>query len=240
MHNHFLFLWNVIVHLVASMSGIVSFLIAIYEAINKKQVASRTFFGIGVLFLVVACDQAWQDEHRNTQILIGEKATLWQDRDFWKDQSYQKDTSLRSRDELLNKNFTALLQTQSSLASLSNRLMDVTGPNPAKLDTRRWKIPVTYTYANVGKVQFWTIIVVSNRVISPAKGTLKCDADFQIVETNIVTHGSTLRAAYDTISTKEVHVDFVYPPLSADNPLVFSVFTKEGTEINDCSFAPDK
>jgi hypothetical protein len=192
------------------------------------------------LCLIIAFDQAWQDERNNVKVLIGEKSTLWQERDFWKDQSYAKDTSLRNRDELLGKNYGVLADTQSSLANLSNRPLDVAGPVPRKIDALRWKIPQTYTYENVGRVQFWTLVVVSNKVVNPAKGVITCDADFTIVETTILTHGSNLRAAYDTISPKTVHVDFVYPPLSAENPLVFSLFTKEGTEINDCSFKPDK
>jgi hypothetical protein len=118
--------------------------------------------------------------------------------------------------------------------------MDVAGPTPRKLDTHRWKIPLTYTYQNVGRVQFWTIVVTRNRIINPAKGTLACDADFHIVETTLITHGSAIRSGYDMLSPRTIHVDFVHPPLSAENPLVFFVFTKEGTEISECSFSPDK
>jgi hypothetical protein len=239
-HNHLLFIWNVAAHLVASMSGVVSFGIAIYEAIKNQKIQSWVFFALGALFLILACDQAWQDEHSNVKVLIGEKSSLWQERDFWKDQSYQKDQSLRTRDDLLAKNYTALTQTQSSFALLSNRLLDVAGPTPRKLDTHRWKIPQTYTFANVGRVQFWTLVVTSNRALSPAKGTISCDADFKLIETTLLTHGATMSAGYDTLSPRAVHVDFVYPPLSAENPLVFFVFTKEGAEINECSFAPDK
>jgi len=165
---------------------------------------------------------------------------LSQERDFWKGQSYEKDASLRTRDELLAKNLNALTQTETSFAALSNRLLDVAGPTARKLDVQRWKIPETYTYANVGRVQFWTLVILSNRVISPAKGTIKCDGDFHIIETTLLTHGSTLRAGYDTLSPRSVHVDFAYPPLSAENPLVFFLYTKEGAEINECLFAPDR
>ncbi len=240
MHNHFVFILHVLAHWVATMSGSISLAIALYQAFKKRAIESRTYFVIAGLFFFVSCDWVWQDEHHNVETLIVEKRNLWQERDFWKDQSYQKDSSLRAKDELLGKNTNALIQTQSSLAALSNRILDVAGPTPRKLDVHRWKIPETYTYANVGRVQFWSLVVTSNRAISPAKGTIKCDGDFRIVETTLLFHGSTLRAGYDTLSPKSVHVDFAYPPLSADNPLVFFVFTKEGTEINECSFAPDK
>jgi len=222
------------------MSGVVSFSIAIWEAFKKKKVESRVFFIIGAIFLIIACDQAWQDEHNNVKALIAEKATLWQERDFWKSQSYQKDAVIRSRDDLLGRNYVVLAQTQNSLANLSNRLLDVSSPPPRKIDAHRWRIPETYTYANVGKVQFWTFVITSNKPITPTKGTISCDADFQLIETTLITHGNALSAGHDTLSPRSVHVEFLYPPLSAENPLVFFVFTKEGTQINECSFTLDK
>jgi len=120
------------------MSGIASFVFATIEHVRNKKIESRAFFGVGVLCLIVAFDQAWQDEHNNVKVLIAEKSALWQERDFWKDQSYQKDASLRARDELLGRNYSVLADTQSSLATLSNRLLDVAKPAPLKIDVMRW------------------------------------------------------------------------------------------------------
>ncbi len=131
---------------------------------KDKKVESRIFFAIGAFFLVYAFDQAWQDEHRKVQTLIGEKAFLFGERDFWKNQSYEKDASLRTRDDLLTKNYGVLAETQSSLATLSNRMLDVAKPAPLKIDVMRWRIPETYTYANVGRVQFWVLVLISNKV----------------------------------------------------------------------------
>ena len=121
MHDHWLFIWNVLGHLVASMSGVASFLLSMWEHTRQKKIESRIFFAVGVICLIVAFDQAWQDEHRNSQILIAEKAQLTSETAFWKGQSYDKDASLRSRNQLLTQNFGVLGQTQSSLAELSNR-----------------------------------------------------------------------------------------------------------------------
>src|SRR5260370_42080082 len=112
MHDHLRFIWNVAAHLVASMSGIASFMFSMYEHVKGKRLESRAFFVVGVLCLVIAFDQAWQDEHNNIKVLIGEKSTLWQERDFWKSQSYDKDASLRTRDSLLLKSGTTLADTQ--------------------------------------------------------------------------------------------------------------------------------
>jgi hypothetical protein len=132
LHNLGQFLWNVSSHLVASMSGIASFIFSAYEHAGKRKISSRVFLVVGILFLIVAFDQAWTDEHNNSTILIGEKAALVQERDFWKAQSYQNEASLHSRDQLLSQNYTALIGeqstangAQSSLAQLSKKILDI-------------------------------------------------------------------------------------------------------------------
>jgi hypothetical protein len=131
MHDHLLFIGNALAHLVASMSGLVSFAIAVYEATRKKKFETWAFFGLGAICLVVAFDQAWQDEHRNAQLLVSQKEEAVIERNFWKDQSYAKDAALHSRDELLAKNYSALIgeqttanQTQQSIAQLSKKIID--------------------------------------------------------------------------------------------------------------------
>jgi hypothetical protein len=239
MHPHWLFIGNVAAHLVALMSGIASFLMATWEHWKKRKIESRVFFFVGVICLCVAFDQAWQDEHRNSQLIIEEKALLSSQNGFWKEQSYAKDAALRSRDELLGKNFGVLANTQLSLADLSNRLLDVTGPGPRKIDVMSWKIPITYTFANVGKVQFWTLVVITNKSIVPIRGTLSCNADFTVIAENVLTHATSLRADYDILSPRSVHIEFAYPPVSAEHPLMFFASTKEGTEISECLFKLD-
>jgi len=75
MGNHLLFIGNVAAHLVALMSGIASFVLATISAIKRKPVIERWFWIAGAICLIAAFDGAWQDEHRNTQTVIQEKAT---------------------------------------------------------------------------------------------------------------------------------------------------------------------
>jgi hypothetical protein len=132
MHDHLLFIGNAFGHLVAAMSGVVSFAVSIVEAVRNKKFETWAFFVLGALSLFVAFDQAWQDEHRNSQELIAEKAAAVSERNFWKDQSYRKDDALRSRDELLAQNYGALIgqqttsnKSQQSLAQLSNKIVEL-------------------------------------------------------------------------------------------------------------------
>jgi len=135
MHDHWLFIGNVAAHLVASMSGAASFIFAIIEHARGKKIETWAFVAVGIMCLLLAFDQAWQDEHRNSEILAAQKLTAIQGENFWKNQSYGKDDALRSRDGLLAQNYTSLLgaqstanKTQNSLAQLSNKILDITKP----------------------------------------------------------------------------------------------------------------
>jgi len=132
MHDHLLFMGNVFGHLVASMSGFVSFAISICEAFRKKKFETWAFFVVGALCLIVAFDQAWQDEHRNAQILIAEKSSVMAEKTFWKDQAYAKDAALNRTQELFAQNYTALVgeqttanKAQQSLTQLSNKIVEL-------------------------------------------------------------------------------------------------------------------
>lgn len=71
---HLLFLGNVASHWVALMSGIASVIIALYETVKKSPIVARAFWLVALVCTMAACDQAWQDEHRNTQAAEADKA----------------------------------------------------------------------------------------------------------------------------------------------------------------------
>jgi len=58
------------------MSGIASFCFAAYEAFKNKKIESRVFFAIGAFFLVLAFDQAWQDQYTSAEWRGGEISRL--------------------------------------------------------------------------------------------------------------------------------------------------------------------
>jgi len=76
MHNVPLFIGNVAAHLVALMSGIASFIFATIEQVRNKPILARWFWVVGAVCLLSACEQAWQDEHRNTQAAENDKAVV--------------------------------------------------------------------------------------------------------------------------------------------------------------------
>lgn len=238
MYNHFLFVWNVAAHWVASMSSIVSFTLGIVELVRNKKVESWIFFAVAALFLIMAFDQSWQDEHKNSGMLKSEKADAVSAKNFWENQSYQKDASLRVRDELLAKNYGVLSETQSSLTELSNKLVDVVKPEPFKVEVMRWQLPVILnTQSN--PTQIWVLILIGNKTIDDTRGTLTCDKPFTGVTSQILTHGNSLRADWDQKTPTSVHVEYLYPPWSKNNPLVFAAATPKDRDIESCSFKLD-
>src|SRR6267154_4801759 len=63
MHDQWGFIQSVFAHVVASMSGVASFVFSLIERIRKKKLSSRIFFAVGILCLIIAFYQAWEDEH---------------------------------------------------------------------------------------------------------------------------------------------------------------------------------
>src|SRR5258708_2590141 len=121
MHEHTLFVSNVLAHLVALMSGIVSFILAIAQEVRKKPHASLAFWIIGAICLLTAFDQAWRDEHHNTQVLIDQKseasgklATCAGDLKVTTQKSDFLDSQNKTQQTLINSQLTTL---QSALTS---------------------------------------------------------------------------------------------------------------------------
>jgi hypothetical protein len=237
-HPQLLFIYNVAAHWVASMSSVVSFTLGIIETIRNRKTEGRIFFSVAGLFLILAFDQAWQDEHRNSELLKAEKAVASSEKNFWESQSYQKDNSLRVRDELLTQNYEVLAQTQSSLAELSNKLVDIAKPAPFKADVMRWKIPAVL-HTPSGPTEITVLVLIGNRTMDETRGTFSCDKPFTGLTSTILTHGSAMRADWEQKTPTSVHVEYSYPPWSKSNPLVFSVATPQGKDVENCSFKLD-
>ena len=235
MHNpQWLFTLNVGAHWVASMSSIVSFTLGIVELVRNKKTESWIFFAIAGLFLIMAFDQAWQDEHRNAGVLISEKRDAVEQREFWKNQSYLKDASLRTQNELLGKNYGVLAQTQSSLATLSNRLLDISKPAPLKVTTFITNLPM----ANGLNQHVAAVILLVNRTIS-IRGDLQCDLPFTVAEWRPMQPPHEQIFTSSGISTQNlapnrVHLIMQSPPWEPGVPILVLIVSKEA--VSDCEF----
>ena len=143
--------------------------LALVEMVTLKwlhtPLEKKLFTGLTLLCLFISCFQAWVDEHHNAEELIKDKADIVGQREFWKGQSYAKDEAIRMRDGLLDQNFTTLSGTQSSLAQLSNKILDVTKPEA--------RVITPFLVIKNGNLERYLLLV--NKTITPVHMIAKCD-----------------------------------------------------------------
>lgn len=218
------------------MSSIVSFTVGIVEYVRDRKTEGWIFAGIAFLFLLVACDAAWQDEHRNASILIAEKSLAIQGDNFWRDQSYQKDGAIRSRDQLLAQNYTALIgqqgvssQTQSSLADISRKLLDINKPVAHKLTVLVWKEfdPKTENQ----EVQY---LLLTNTPVTPFRMQITCDSRIDELNGGVV-GGPSMGPGDTRVAPNSMIMEVDTPAWTPVTP--FRVTLKyKATKSGACSF----
>jgi len=228
------------------MSGVVSFAFAMYEHLKKKKIESWAFSVIGTLCLVIAFDQAWQDEHNNVKVLVAEKSVLWQERDFWKSQSYDKDSAIRIKDGALERDTVALgataaalSYTQKTMGDLSNKILDITKPERLKITTHFLGVVSDQQNPNIQAKFNGTYVVLTNKEVTPVRLMVTCDADLVDVSTKILGTGSMLVGGWGgkgvTRSHKQYGIGIVSPAWTPNGPLLVTIFTND-PNAGLCSF----
>jgi hypothetical protein len=76
-HNLYSFAQNVLAHHLSWIGGLLTVL-GVGELVLGKKIllSAKWVLRLGIVFLFIACCQAWFDEHRNVQNLIAEKTSL--------------------------------------------------------------------------------------------------------------------------------------------------------------------
>ena len=256
MHIHLLFLGNLAAHLVALMSGIASFLIAVYETAKNRSLTARWFWGIGLVCVLVAADQAWQDEHRNTEKVKSEKSaavaasnTCAQNAQIAQAYSRGLEGSNRSvQDELDHEQ--GLISSQQS--DISQCVISLGKLNP-KI---REEIGITVIpYGTVDpdghfigpnallKTFLSVLLVTTNETELRFHGDLKCDNAFKIISVPHVPGTSqtamVIDAAPNPISESEYEISASTEGTdwSPAHPAYMQISSKDQS-LGKCSFTP--
>jgi hypothetical protein len=219
MHDHWLFVWNVLAHWVASMSSIVSFTLGIVELARNRKTEAWIFWAVAALFLMMAFDWAWQDEHRNLQVVIAERKASAVEGNFWKDQSYQKDADLRTRDGLLASNFTVLGQTQTSLTTLALKLADLNKREPQRFTIRRQDTDQTAFAKYKNRADF----IVMTNISAPGRLTLVCEHAIPFLEAQIIEGGPRFPGVVQRAALNVWMINIPSPQVTPSNPLLVSI-----------------
>jgi hypothetical protein len=217
--------------------GLLAFVLELGEKLWDWKPPKRAFvviLGIGLLWSVFA---AWRDENHNTEVVINEKSDAWSKFGTCDKERFGKAILA----DQLSAQVTSLQTQLGGQQDTFNRCILALGlrnaPEPLTFDVQAWKFPETYTYVNVGKVQFWVMVVTANKSVSPLKGTLTCDAPFTHIANILTSHGGSLRApSLGQINDRSVSIEYAYPPLTERTPLLVGAFTKPDEVINRCTF----
>jgi hypothetical protein len=220
------------------LSGsILAFALELGEKIWDWKPPKKAFIWIVVCGLAWSCFATWRDEHHNSEVLMVEKANLWTQYGQCDKERAVKATladslakTAANQQGLLNGQQGTFNQCVLSLAKEST-------PEPLDLEVMRWQVGETYHFANVPyEVEFFVLVATSNKPIMPTRGVLKCNAPFKVATSTLLTHSSALKADFEQLSANSAHVEFLYPPLSGKNPLVFFVYTPKGKGMDSCTF----
>jgi hypothetical protein len=239
-------------HLVALMSGISSFIFATISAVNKKPLVAKWFWAAGAICLIAACDGAWQDEHRNSQMMAQEKSSIAGDygrcqnnaqieaaytRGLEQSNLNQRQTVDEQRKQNMNQQNT-VNNCVVSLGKMNPLINTKTGVLAIQVATETRPSPVRFGSPTT---TYWFALVLSaNRRINFA-GRLKCSHQFKATAPQM-----SLREAgsgmFGTGQSKPIS-DTEYVLSNADTggvwdaaDPVYLVATSSEPDIGPCSF----
>lgn len=244
MHNNWLFIRNVVAHWVGTMSGVVSITFGVIEYFRKKKAEATIFAAIAICMIFVSSGQAWQDEHRNSENLKGEKNAIVIERDFWKEETYKKDGELQAANQVLAQNFNALAEsqktgdeTQKSLTHLSERILEIGKPQAQRTTIlyEGRESPASFLRDSDGNnIAQW--LLLTNKLSSPTTVEIACSRQFlKLPRVVILTPagGATL-AAHQQVSPTQVRFT-VQSPWSPQAPMLVEIPFQNSSASLDCS-----
>jgi hypothetical protein len=238
MENHFLFLGNVAAHLVALMSGIASFIIATIEAARKRPLSERVFWIIGAICIVASFDLAWQDEHRNAQVLINEKSSLASSYGTCRSDLKVADEQVQFFEKQTGIGLTNFNRQQTTLNTCVVALGRSNVKQPLRITVREADIPVKTTSERNGAGHPSVLVMDTNMIITPVHGTLTCNRPFTFMGTSFA-RGPYVGMTEDPkmIGYNKARIDIEMPAWNPDTPLI--VLLVNDGELGPCEFKLD-
>lgn len=246
MSEHSLFALNVLSHLVALMSGIVSFGLALWAEIKKKPHHSLVFWIIGGLCLIIAFDQSWRDEHRNTQSVVEQKSELsakltacsidlraaTDKATFFEEQTHTQQQTING----LQQTMAGQQQTANSQQTAMNSCVVALGQKavgePVNVSVWQEEIP------NDPKGPKLTgIVLLVNRTVT-LRGDLECPAPFGLAHWGMmkkpISGGIETDYRAEVLAPNRIHINLGLPPWEPGMPVLLMLTHKD--DIGTCSF----
>ncbi len=247
MGNHLLFVGNVSAHLVALMSGIASFVLATVQAVKKHPLSEKLFWAAGAFCLFAAFDQAWQDEHRNTQVVAGERALESGARNVCEQdariqQAYAKGLEANSFSE--RRTIDSMRQTFDKQQLAVNGCVVSLGKMNPVLTNR-----VEAYYIELGKkgnADVFEMLITTNHPERPS-GRLRCGGAFDPMEApalHVFGSGTITMLAFQSpfkindraYDLRIVNTAGIWGP---NTPIYFKFTTSDAAHLGECGFTPE-
>lgn len=211
------------------MSSIVAFTLGIIEYVRNRKTEGWIFGVIAGLFLVVSFDAVWQDEHRNSEILIQQKADLVSTNNQLNGLNRSQDTSIRELITSISTSNTAIANTQTAFASLSNRVPDISKPEPMRIITTGERLP----YWDEPHPKEFLFIAFPNKVVAQLKALVECDQPIATARAYIV--GSDVFMGHTSVENGKAFVYLTNPVWGPTSPAVVYLTTLSGRLPESCS-----
>ena len=254
MHKFFeeigLFVWAVIAHWQSYVTGgVVTAIVTLFERKLNKTLVWKYY---AIIFLasagLVAVFYAWHDEHQNAQILINEKAEVYNKlgacssdltiakgrADFFDTQNRQQQTLISDQQRLLssqqltmNTSQQAMNAQQGSMNSCVVALGKANTPETQKIDVAFFKANTDFKAEHVT-----FMMVFTNKIIpSPAKGVFVCEKPVKKV--NFGTAGTAMTSDGGLQQERLLEWQLLSPQWTPTNPLIFTIYY-DGEDLGRC------
>jgi hypothetical protein len=143
--------------------------------------------------VLIACARVWSFEHKNTQTVISEKASVW-----GKYNQCDKDLALKSQladvySGTIGTQHTQLYNQQDTFNRCVLALGITNKPEPLVIRVDDASFNGNYGKDRSGKdMKLWIFTVFVNKSVSPFQGTFRCKGDF------VVAQGRTMHSNSDS------------------------------------------
>lgn len=241
---------NVASHFLALMGGIVSFGVAVWEAIKKRKIRERVFWTIGAICLLVAFDMSWKDEHKNTQTVISEKAAEVSAKNSCFNDLKVLKTYVQGV-ELMNSTQRQTIDQQRDMnerqqSAVNSCVISLGKMNPV-INTKIvvLNLPVGGVKTNYYKEeQFYETLITTNTVTRPV-GDLKCEKSFDPIDAPqipVLSNGVVMVAFNPAVPVNDHEYHIRITNTGSDwgpNSPIYLRVKSNFSSLGKCSFTPE-
>jgi hypothetical protein len=117
-----------------------------------------------------------------------------------------------------------------------SKVIDITRPEPLLIDVKQNE------FATVSQEdrKLWIVSLISNKSLSPIRGTISCEYPFSLLGAPVITgESATLATGSGMLSDRSVRLGILTPALNPHSPLMMAVLAPDTPGLGSCTFKRD-